>query len=297
MADFRENLRGGIIMAASMAAFAVNDTFTKAVGGEMGVMQVVFLRSVVVAPLILALAWMRGALTFNMAGRDAWLLGLRCVTEVLAAWFFLTALFNMPLANATAILQVTPLVVTLAGFVFFREQVGLWRLSAILVGFVGVMMIVRPGGADFTIYSVWALAAVLAVVARDLVTRRMSGALPSLTVASATAITVGAAAGIGAMFEPWEPVTLTAALKIGGASGAIFFAYLCSVMAMRMGDIGFVSPLRYTALIWALMLGWLAFGHFPEPLPLAGGALVLAAGLFTYMRERHVARQLARSAA
>lgn len=289
MAELSENLRGAVLMTASMASFTINDTFIKSLSGDLPLMQTVFLRGLAVTPLLALLAWHRGALRFRLTRGDGWLLVLRSLSEILAALFFLTALYNMPLANATAILQAAPLMVTLAGALFFGEAIGIWRMSAILIGFVGVLLIVQPGGEGFTSYSIWALAAVLAVVARDVLTRKMSGALPSLTVATVTGFSVGAAAGIAALFEPWAPVSAGNALALGGSVVAILFAYTLSVTAVRVGDMGFVAPFRYTGLLWALVLGLLAFGDFPGPLTLIGSAIVIAAGLFTYLRERRLA--------
>ena len=106
------------------------------------------------------------------------------VSEVAAAWLFLTALFNMPIANATAILQVLPLTVTLAGALFLGEALGWRRLLAILVGLVGVMLIVQPGAEGFTIYSIYVVLAVAVITVRDLSTRRMSPQVSSLSVAA-----------------------------------------------------------------------------------------------------------------
>ncbi len=289
MAELSENLRGAVLMTASMAAFTINDTFIKSLSDDLPLMQTVFLRGAGVTPLLALLAWWRGALRLRVNRGDGWMLLLRSIAEILAALFFLTALYNMPLANATAILQAAPLMVTLAGALFFKETIGVFRLSAILVGFLGVLLIVQPGGEGFTSYSIWALASVLAVVMRDVVTRKMSGALPSLTVATVTGCAVGAAAGIAALFEPWVPVSGTSALALGGSVVSILFAYLFSVTAVRVGDMGFVAPFRYTGLLWALVLGLLAFGDFPGPLTLLGSAIVIAAGLFTYLRERRLA--------
>lgn len=289
MAEISDNSRGALLMTASLAAFTINDTFVKSLADELPLMQTVFLRGMGAGPLLAALAWSRGALKLRMPRRDAVLLVLRSLSEALAALFFLTALYNMPLANATAILQATPLLVTLAGVVLFGETIGAWRMSAVVAGFCGVLLIVQPGGDGFTLYSLWALASVFAAVARDVITRKMSGALPSLTVATVTAFVVGATAGLLALFEPWVPVTAPTALTLSGSVAAILFAYLLSVMAVRVGDMGFVAPFRYTGLVWALVLGLVVFGDFPGPLTLAGSALVIAAGLFTYLRERRLA--------
>ncbi len=121
---------------------------------------------------------------------------------------------------------------------------------------------------------------------RDLVTRRMSTQVPSLMGSFATAVTVTVAAGFASLSEPWVSVTLPLAGLILAASGFILLGYLCSVLVMRVGEVGFIAPFRYSGLIWALALGWLVFGDWPDPVTMLGGALVVATGLFTLFRER-----------
>jgi len=121
------------------------------------------------------------------------------VGEIGAAYFFLTALFNMPIANVTAILQALPLTITLAAALFFGDPIGWRRMSAILVGFVGVMLIVRPGAADFTIYSLYVLAAVGFVTLRDLATRRLSKETPSMLVTFITSTSIMVFFGVASL--------------------------------------------------------------------------------------------------
>ena len=149
--DRRDNLKGAVLMMVSMLSFTLNDTFIKLLAGQVPLNQVLFLRGVLTTVLIYAMIRFMGPLHWRIPRRDAWLVALRVAAEAASAYFFLTALFNMPIANVTAILQSLPLTITLAAAVFLREPVGWRRLGAILVGFAGVMLIVRPGAADFTI--------------------------------------------------------------------------------------------------------------------------------------------------
>ncbi len=285
-----DNTRGAALMMASMAAFVVNDTFMKTLGGAVPLFQLLFLRGIVASGLIAVLAWYLGALHLRIPVRDMMLIGLRMLAEIGAAYFFVSALFAMPLANLTAILQALPLTVTLSAALFFREPLGWRRLTAILVGFGGVILIVRPGADGFTIHAVFALLSVVCVTVRDLVTRRLTGATPSIMVTLATSVGVMGFFGLGSIGTDWVPIDGALALRILGASGAVVLGYVFSVRAMRVGEIGFVAPFRYTSLIWALLLGWLVFGDFPAPLTLLGAAIVVASGLFTFWRERQLAR-------
>lgn len=162
-------------MMGSMAAFTLNDTMTKTTGGEVPLFQLLFLRGLISISLLLLLWGRLGPMHLRLSRRDWKLVGIRSASEVGASFFFVTALFNMPLANLSAILQSLPLTVTLGAAMFYREAVGWKRMSAILVGFMGVLLIVKPGTEGFNVWSVYALVAVLLVTVRDLSTRRLSG--------------------------------------------------------------------------------------------------------------------------
>lgn len=292
-----DNLRGAALMAGSMTAFTLNDAFMKGLSGDLPLAQAIFLRGLGASVLLLVLALAMGQLRFRLPRSDLGLLALRTATEVGAVYFFLTALFNMPLANATAILQALPLAVTLAGAVFLNEPLGWRRLVAILIGFLGVLLIVRPGMEGFTVYSLYVVVAVILVTARDLAVRRMSGALPSLTVALVTSLAVTLWFGIVAAAQPWVPVAPGATALLGGAMVCILAAYIFSVAAMRVGDLAVVAPFRYVAIVVALVVGYLAFGDWPDTVTLAGAALVVGSGLFTLWREQKRARSMARDRA
>ena len=277
-------------MALSMLAYVLNDALMKAVFDSMSIYQAIFLRGLITVPLIALLAWHKGALIVRIVPRNRLLVTLRVAAEVGATVGFLTALKHMPLANVTAVLQVLPLTVTMAAALFLGEKVGWRRWLAIAIGLFGVMFIIRPGMEGFSVYSIWALVAVACITIREIVTRKLSADLPSLPVALATAIAIG---GFGAVMLPtveWATVSLSAWSLIGGASLAIIGGYLFSVMTIRIGDIGFVAPFRYTAMIWALALGLLMFGEIPDMPTITGTVIIILTGLYSLSRERSVRR-------
>ena len=175
-----------------MLAFTLNDTLVKAaINDGVPLYQVIALRGIVAGLGLCLIAWRQnGTLTLWPAGRDRLFLALRTVGELGATWSFLVALTHMPLANLSAILQSLPLVVTLVAALVLGERIGWRRMLAIVVGFVGVMIIIRPGAADFDRWSVLGLVSVAFVVLRDLATRKFSHALPSTTGAIWAAFTV-----------------------------------------------------------------------------------------------------------
>ncbi len=283
------NLRGAALMTASMSAFTLNDTFVKLLGDEMPFFQFLLLRSIGASLLIFLIARRAGAIRWPQARQDRWLIVVRSFAEMAAAYFFLTALIHMPIANVTAILQALPLTVALGAAMFLGEDVGWRRFAAIGIGFIGVFLIVRPGPGGFSIYAVYGLLAVVAVTIRDLAARKLSPEVPSFTVALAAVVTILAFSAVGAAGTDWQPVAPIDWLWLAGSVVTIIGGYLFSVSAMRVGEIGFVAPFRYTSLLVALILGLLVFGEWPDHITLIGAAIVVATGLFTLWRERRSA--------
>ena len=285
-----DNLRGVIYMNVSMLAFTVNDSFVKAVTETLPLYQTIALRGGIATMALLVLARAMGGLRLWPAPQDRGVIAVRSLAEIGGTVFFLTALMHMPLANLSAIMQVLPLAVALAAAVFLHEPLGWRRMTAIAVGFGGVMIIIRPGAASFDVWSVLGLASVFCVVVRDLVTRRLSRAIPSTTVAVWASVTVTLMGLAGALFDGWQTVTLMQGLMIAASSSALIAGYMFSIMVMRVGDISVIAPFRYTALLWAILLGWLAFGTLPDEWTLIGSAIVVASGLFALWREQALRR-------
>jgi len=296
MGSLSDNAQGAIFMMVTMAAFVINDALMKLASADVPLFQAILLRGLVATLLLGLLAERRGALRPVLGGRGRRLIGLRMVGEIGGTTCYLTALFNMPIANATAILQSMPLAVTLSAALFLGEAVGWRRYSAIAIGFVGVVAIIQPGSEGFTTYSLWALAAVGFMVLRDLSTRRLGREIPSIFVALTTALGITVVGGVVSVLRPWQPVPQSALLLLGAAALFLVVGYVFNVMTMRKGEIGFVSPFRYTILIWAILLGMAVFGEVPNALTLAGSALVVATGVCTLYRERLLARRARRLA-
>lgn len=295
MTGHSENSRAAMLMMACMGAFTFNDACMKGLSATMPLFQALFLRSVGTLVLMILLAHWQGVFRLRLPRRDWGLIALRTIGEIGGAYFFLTALFKLPIANITAVLQALPLTVTLAGALFLGEAVGWRRLAAIFVGFLGVMLIVRPGPDGFDFYTIYALIAVLFITLRDLASRRLSQETPSMMVAIATAFGVLIFAGIGSLSVDWAPLALGNSALLAGATIFVMGGYLFSVMMVRIGDISFTAPFRYTSLLWALLLGFVVFGDWPDALTLLGSFIVVATGLFSLYREREKAKSWAKN--
>jgi drug/metabolite transporter (DMT)-like permease len=288
-----ENLRGILLMCASMAAFTINDTFMKSVTVTLPLYQTITLRGLIAVVGRGLLVILSRAYRFRLNRRDGWLILLRSLADVAATITFLTALLHMPLANLSAILQALPLFITLAAALVYGDKIGWRRMTAILVGLIGVLIIIRPGTEGFDRWALLGIASVACVVVRDLSVRPIQGELPSALVALGAAVAVTTMGVIGASVQGVEPMTLTEAGKVLGAGLFLIVGYLTSVMAMRNGDIGLVAPFRYTSLLWAIALGFLVFGNLPDGWTLFGATIVVGAGIFTLLRERALRRKRA----
>ncbi len=291
MAAMSDNTKGALLMMLSMAAFTFNDTFVKSLGTDVPLFQMLFLRGALASVLIWGLAKSLGKLRWSLSRQDWALVIVRTVAEIGAAYFFITALYHMPLANVTAILQILPLTVTLGGALFFGEAVGWRRASAIAAGFVGMLLIVRPGPDGFDQYAIYAMVAVAFVTLRDLSTRKMSPNVPSLTVTLVASLGVMVFAGVASLSGDWVALDGRQWMLLSGAALFILGGYLFSVLVMRVGEVSFIAPFRYSGLLWALILGFVVFGDWPDPVTLTGAAIVVGAGVFTLLRGRKLSQE------
>ena len=286
-----DNLLGAALMVGSMAAFAANDAAIKYVTQTLPLSQAVALRGAAVTLMLWFVARRHGGVIWWPSARgDRRMLGMRTVAEVGSTLLYLVALQHMPLGQLSAILQSLPLLVMLAAAVVFRERLGWQRLLAVGVGLAGVMMIIRPGSADFDLWSVAAIASVLLIVGRDLASRSFSLAVPSSTIAFYAALAVTMSAPLMPSGEGWRVPTADETIALGISIGFLTLGYLTAVATMRVGEVGFVSPFRYSSLVFAILLGLVVFGEWPRPWTWAGAALVVAAGLYSIWRETRVKR-------
>jgi drug/metabolite transporter (DMT)-like permease len=283
-----DNLRGALFMCAAMAAFTINDMFMKLITEDIPLFQSITMRGALTVLALGALVILTAQGRFALPRKDGVIVGIRAVAEVVATFTFIAALMHMELANLSAILQSLPLLVTLAAAVFFGDRIGWRRMTAIAIGFVGVLIIIRPGPDGFDVWSLVGLASVATVVVRDLATRELSRAIPSVTVAFWTSVLLTLSSGVLSVWQGWVVPQTATLLMIPAAAIGVIAGYLTIIRAMRVGDIGIVAPYRYTALLWAVVLGWLAFGDFPDAWTLVGSGIVVATGIFTIWRERKV---------
>lgn len=280
-----KNTQGALFMATSMAGFSCSDALSKSVIASMNAGEIIFIRGVFTSLFVYLLARRMGALrSWRVILQPA--IALRIACEAIAAATFITALGMMPIANASAIQQAVPLAVTLGAMIFLKEPVGWRRWTAIAVGFIGVLIIIRPGPEGFTTAALLVIACMFATAARDLSTRCIGKDVPSLMVTLCTAISISIFGALCIIpFGGWHPVSSASFMQILAASVLVLIGYQMVILAMRTGEISFVAPFRYLSLIWSALLGLIAFGEMPDRWSLLGAAIVIASGIYTFYRE------------
>jgi S-adenosylmethionine uptake transporter len=296
MKHLSDNMRGAILMILSMAAFSVNDAILKGLVSHINLYQVVFLRGCLTLVLIFTvLTWLMGPASLKMPKKDALLIGIRSLAEVGAVIGIVTALSLMPFANVNAVLQSAPLLITLCAAIAFKQSIGWRRLLAISIGFCGVLLIARPGPEGFSDGILWGFLGVLCVTVRDLSVRAMSVTVSATTVTLGATLATTIVMGVLAYDTEWEPLAASDIFWLLINAVSITVAYVLAIRVMQVGEISFVAPYRYTALVWAILIGYYIFGEWPDIWTFVGAGIIVGTGIYTLVRESRVRRRAAMS--
>lgn len=285
----KDNLRGIALMTGSMALFALEDMFLKFSAQSLPTGQVLLLTALPGFLFFAALARSAGRRTWERDLFHPWVVA-RNLGEMVGTFAYITALASVPLATVSSVLQAMPLAVTLVAALFLGETVGWRRWTAIAVGFTGVLLVIRPGMEGFRPAGLWVLVTVAGLALRDISARMIPARIATSQVSAwgiLSVVLLGAGmAGVQGMVMPsaWAGLMLAGAVVVGTGG------YWAVTSATRVGEVSVVSPFRYARLVFALIVGILAFGEMPDWITLAGAALIIGSGLYAFARERMRAR-------
>ena len=283
-----DNFRGAMLMVLAMFGFAVEDMLIKQMAAGLAVGQVITVLGIGGAIIFAFIAKSYGDRLWSPDMLNPTLM-LRNGFEMFGTLGFVAAIALTPISTASAILQATPLVVTLGAALFLGEAVGWRRWLAIAIGLFGVLLIIRPGMDAFDPKSLLAVMGVIGLAGRDLATRRIKATISSRVIAF-YAFVVSIFTGLlllafGVTGSSWsmpgtvDTVRLIAAVFIGVA------AYYAIVAATRIGEMSIIAPFRYSRLVFALIIGVFAFQESPDSLTLLGAFIIVASGIYTLWRE------------
>lgn len=272
-------------MIAAMAGFACSDALIKVLSTTMSPPQVLILLTGGGLLFFVAIALWERAKLFDRVVFAKPLL-VRYGAEIIGMIGMVTALATAPLSTVGIILQASPLVVTLGAVLFLGERVGIHRWASIIVGFLGVLLILRPGTGSFEPSLLWAVMAMTGLSVRDLVTRITppgvaSSALASYTMLAALPVAIGWVLMRGEPVVAWDGSPWIMALTVAlGSTG-----YMLLIASIRMAPVSVVSPFRYSRLVFLMAIGITFFGERPDAATWAGAALIMASGLYMMWRE------------
>ena len=279
-----QTLRAGLYMVVTTACFVGGDTCIKLIGMTLPLGEIIGLVGLVSTLSVFVICALQGmlksvGLIFSRA------IMLRSTLDVTGSFMFVAALMHMPLANISSVMQSVPLVVAAFAVVFLGERAGFARVAAVVAGFIGVLLIVKPTPQTISIYEFLAIGTVVVVALRDLVTKRIGGHVPLLIIAlgNAVFITLGGF-GFGLM-QGFQGVDIWQMELLAGAGLLVTCGYILIVATVRLGELSATAPFRYAEVVFAIIAGILVFNEYPDLLSYAGMALIVAAGLYAAHNE------------
>ena len=280
-----ENLRGILFMILSMAGFALEDLFIKLLSSHIPVSQILITLGFSGAAVFLITALLTRAPIMHKDLLNKPLI-IRTLCELFAALFFVSAIALTPLSSASSILMATPLMVTIGAAVFFGEKVGWRRWTAVIVGFFGVLLILRPGFDSFMPASLLAVISTLFLAVRDLVTRAMRFEISTTTVSMYAFLACGISGFIAIPFYSAMVIpSSTQIMYLLSATLVGVLGYYAVVLATRKGDVSVISPFRYSRLVFAMILAIVVLSERPDFLTLSGAVIIVLSGVYTFIRE------------
>ena len=281
-----ENLRGIAFMVAAMATFSFGDVLLKIISLSLPIWQILIITGFGGGVLNFFILCLTKTPFFMPELREKAFLS-RTMTDMLSALFFVWAIATTPLSSVSAILQTAPLIITLAAVLVYRETVQLGHWIAILFGFIGVLLILRPTSETYQPYAWLAVFATLCVALRDILTRAIADDIPSLTISTHSFFAVGFG---GLIVLPFGAQFMLPSSRLWALLGAATFlgalANYMLILATRHGDASVIAPFRYSRLIFSMLLAIIVMNEQPPWQTWLGAIVILVSGCYIFLTER-----------
>ena len=289
-----DNIRGSIFMTLAMLAFTLEDFTLKKATEFIPLSQLLIICGILGSLFFISCSRYVKEPIFYKDSLNKTLI-IRSIFEIMGRIFYALAIAFMPITNAASILQATPLVVVLGAVIFLNEKVGWRRWTAILTGFIGVLMIIQPGTNGFTIFSIFAVLGMVGFAGRDLATRMSPVGMSNYQLGSFGFYMVIIAGIILSSFNYfflpektiWGTISFDAWIFVIANAAAGVSAYFCLTIAMRVGDVSFVTPFRYVRVLFAMFFGVFILGEQPNAFVIIGSVIVVLSGIYIIIRRNH----------
>jgi drug/metabolite transporter (DMT)-like permease len=277
-------LRAILLMLVAMFLFVTSDGATKYLAAGMTPQQIIFLRYGVIVAILLPLLWLRRGDRL-LATRRPVLHVARGLLLMVSGTIFIFSLEDLPLEMATAIGFVSPFYVTALSIPLLGELVGVRRWCAVAVGFLGVLLILRPGGASFQWAMLLPLISSFCWALGLIMTRMMRGSERPLSILAYSSL-IGLIGMAPLALPLWRPPDMVEWLLLVGIGVFNSIAQYLVIRAFMMASASMLAPFSYSTIVWAMLIGLVFFGSFPDAPTLAGTLVLVAAGLYVWHRER-----------
>ena len=285
-------LTGIIFMLLSSLCFAINDTVikfaVKQMENDLSMFNIIFIRGIITSMLILISIFFFGKINLKslLNNKRSYLRGL---FEVLAALSFLTGLMLMPMADVYTLQNIAPLIITASGAILLKEKVGIRRWSAVIMGFIGVLIVINPGNLKFGYIFILPIMSAVFLTLRDVLTKGFKGSSSSLEIIFITSLLVTIAFGALSIFFPID-VTYENISLIIVSSIFLTIAYLFSVLTVLYAPLSLTSSTRYSVIVFGIILGYMVFNEIPSINMIIGAIIISLSGLFVIKREKQLGK-------
>ena len=283
---------GILLMMAGQLSFAVNDTFVK-----------LAVKNIEVDSSIFSVIFTRGSITTLLLGLYLIIIErknliniltikrfhIRGLYEVLTALFFFTALILLPIAEVYTLLMTNPFFVTIFAFLFLKEKVGIRRWAAVIIGFVGVLVVINPQNLDFNYIFLLPIISAIFLTIRDIATKTLATKSNNVEITFITALLITIFAGLASLFFGYH-VTLKETPHILISSVFVLFGYLFSVMTVYYAPLSLTASARYSVIIFGIIFGYFILNEVPSSNMIFGAIIITLSGLFVIKRERDIGK-------
>ena len=284
----QNNLRSAGAVVLAMTAITASDAMVKGMLDNIPPFQFLFVRAIVIL-LILGTALAIKGQRILMPGIQQPFALLRGGFELMSTGFWLFGLQFIALPTAAALAWTSPIMVALLGIFILKEANSVWRWLAVLMGFIGVLFVTKPWGAEWTLLLMLPIAASLASAAREISTRFISQAAHPLQIAFITVLVTALGSGIGSIFL-WQPLTWDLGIGILVSALLVSAAFPLMIVAVRHGEMSFIAPFFFSAIPVAIILGYLIWGDTLDFLATPGVFLIVAGGWLNVKKSSHRSR-------
>ena len=291
--NFSNNhFKGIIFMLLASLCFAINDTLVKyavkQIGNDFSLFNIIFIRGIFTSLLILISIYFYKRINLRklLNNKRSYTRGL---FEILAAFCFLTSLMLMPMADVYTLLNTAPLIITATGAIFLKEKVGIRRWSAVIIGFIGVLIVINPGNLKFGFIFILPILAAISLTLRDVITKGYKDSSDSLEIIFVTSLLVTISFGIVSLFFPID-ISYKIMFFILISSIFLTLAYLFSVLTIFNAPLSLTSSTRYSVIVFGMILGYIFFYEIPSTNMILGAIIITLSGLFVIKMEKELGK-------